>query len=443
MTPFLQSGESWQDSEPFLAVHPTNRDIMAASAFTPNPFGPASGTAPVFVSTNGGKNWTLNNIVPSESMTSDITLAFDRGSGDLYAGILRRPGGLLLNTLVTTNPVAPTTMRVLASRADVDQPFTHVSTAGVNDRIYVGNNDFGAAPRTATVDVSTDGGKTWRAARIETRNTAGQNGPSVRPTAARDGTVYAAYFGWRSFDGSIATSDVVVVRDDSGAVGPNPFRDLTDAADGLAGRRVVQGVSIPWENAPILGQERIGSTLSIAVDPNNSAIVYVAWCDRVGTGDIYTAHVRRSTDRGATWSGDLRSVTNATNVALAVADNGTAGFLYQQVVETSTGARWITRLEQTRDAFTSLQDSVLATVPANAPALQFLPYLGDYAFVLAVGGEFRGVFSASNTPDNANFPRGVTYQRRADFGARTLQDAGGNPVAVSIDPFYFSVGAIQ
>jgi hypothetical protein len=153
--------------------------------------------------------------------------------------------------------------------------------------------------------------------------------------------------------------------------------------------------------------------------------------------------VRRSTDRGATWSGDLRSVTNATNVALAVADNGTAGFLYQQVVETSTGARWITRREQTRDAFTSLQDSVLATVPANAPALQFLPYLGDYAFVLAVGGEFRGVFSASNTPDNANFPRGVTYQRRADFGARTLQDAGGNPVAVSIDPFYFSVGAIQ
>jgi len=334
-------------------------------------------------------------------------------------------------------------MRVLVSRSDVDQPFTHVSTAGTNDRIYVGNNDFAAGSRTATVDVSADGGKSWRAVRIETRNTAGQNGPSVRPTAARDGTVYAAYFGWRSFDGSIATSDVVVVRDDNGAVGPNPFRDLADAGDGLAGRRVMQNASIPWANAPTLGQERIGSTLSIAVDPNNSAIVYVAWCDRVGNGDIYTAHVRRSIDRGATWSGDLRTVTNATNVALAVADNGTVAFLYQQLVGTGAGARWLTHLAQTRDAFAAFQDTVLATVPANAPPLQFLPYLGDYAFVLAVGGEFRGVFSANNTPDNANFPQSVTYQRRADFGTRTLQDTAGNPVAVSIDPFYFSVGVIQ
>src|SRR5207249_7054716 len=90
-------------------------------------------------------------------------------------------------------------------------------------------------------------------------------------------------------------------------------------------RLVAIHVTIPWSNAPTLGQERIGSTLSIAVDALHSDNVYVAWADRVGTGDIYTVHVRRSTDRGATWSGDLRALTNATDASLAVSTNGTVG----------------------------------------------------------------------------------------------------------------------
>ena len=198
------------------------------------------------------------------------------------------------------------------------------------------------------------------------------------------------------------------------------------------------GITIPWSNAPTLGQERIGSTLSIAVDPHNSFMVYVGWADRVGNGDIYTLHVRRSTDRGVTWSAaDLpnTTVTNATNVALSVADNGTVGYLYQQL----TNGRWVTHLVQSKNGFTTTQDTVLATVPGATPAAQFLPYLGDYDYVYAVGAEFRGVFSANNTPDNANFPSGVRYQRAADFATKTLSDGAGHPVAASIDPFYFSV----
>jgi len=94
---------------------------------------------------------------------------------------------------------------------------------------------------------------------------------------------------------------------------------------------------------------------------------------------------------------------------------------------------------QSRDAFATIQDVILANVPANVPAQQFLPYLGDYDYLLAVGNEFRGVFCANNTPDLTNFPQGVTYQRAADFGTKTLTDGSGNPVAISIDPFYFSV----
>lgn len=448
MIPRSLSGETNQDSEPFLAVHPTNRQLMVGSAFTPNPNGPASGTAPIFVSQDGGNTWTLNNIVPSPNITCDITHAFDAASGDLYAGILRRrPTQLcaptILDELTTTNVQSSGTMTLQASRNQPDQPFVQATTAGGNDRIYVGNNDFAAAPNTATVDVSPNGGATFNSIRIAFRGCSPQCGPSVRPTVARDGTVYAAYFGWGSFSGNAssgtATSDVVVVRDDNGGTGPNPFQALTDPADGVAGRRVVQNVSIPWRAGAALGQERIGSTLSIAVDPNNSATVYVAWADRVGTGDIYTIHVRRSTDRGVTWSRDLRTLSNATNVALAVAGNGTAGLLYQQVRK----SRWVTHLEQTRDAFANVQDAILARVPANTPARVFGPYLGDYTFVLAVGTEFRGVFSANNTPDRANFQPGVKYQRSVNFTTKRLLDASGNPVANSIDPFYFSVPVMR
>lgn len=437
--PASLSGETWQDAEPFLALYASDPQLMAASAFTPNPGGPNSATAPIYVSEDGGNSWTLRNTLPSQAMTADITHVVGANPPVLYAGILKVPG-VPLNELKTTDLRSITTMTLQGSRADVDQPFIRGGAAASADRLYLGINDF-AAPdgRTATVDVSLDGGATYTSRRIESRNTLGQNGPSIRPAVAQDHTVYVAYFGWRSQQGSDVTSDVVVVRDDSGAAGANPFRHLRDPSDSLPGRLVATHVTIPWSNAPTLGQERIGSTLSIAVDALHSDTVYLAWADRVGTGDIYTVHVRRSTDRGATWSGDLRTVTNATNASLAVARDGTVGLLYQQVTGSADSSRWVTRLEQSRDGFATHQDVTLATVPATTPAFQFLPYIGDYNGLLTRENQFLGIFSASNAPDSANFPQGVVYQRRVDFATHRLLDGSGATVAVSIDPFFFSV----
>ncbi len=439
--PVSLSGETWQDAEPFLALDAANPQVLAASAFTPNPGGPASGTAPIFVSEDGGDTWTLRNTLPSQNMTADITHAVGGGGNPpvLYAGILKVPN-VPLNELKANDFFSLTTMTVQATRPDVDQPFVRASAAGNADRVYVGINDFNAPNgRTATVDVSLNGGTSYTSRRIETRNTLGQNGPSIRPAVAQDHTTYVAYFGWRSTAGSTVTSDVVVVRDDNGATGANPFRDLVDPSDHLAGRLVATHVTIPWSNAPTLGQERIGSTLSIAVDALRSDTVYLAWADRIGNGDIYTVHVRRSIDRGATWSNDLRTLTNATDASLAVSTNGTVGLLYQQLTGTGSTGRWVTHLEQSRDGFVTHQDIQLATVPASAPALQFLPYLGDYNCLLTRGNEFLGIFSANNTPDSANFPQGVVYQRRVDFATHRLLDGAGAAVAVSIDPFFFSV----
>src|SRR5467141_1664927 len=326
LIPSSLSGETNQDSEPFLAIQTANPQVMVASAFTPNPVS-SSGNAPVYVSQDGGNSWVLNAITPVQRMTCDITHAMPTGEnhprGDLHAGTLACAASITLDESESNDVSSSSVMNVQSTRVNVDQPFVRALGFSNADHIYVGVNDFNQPNgRTATIDVSLDGGATYKSFSIESRNTAGQDGPSVRPAVAADNTVYAAFFGWRKFDGKTATSDVVVVRDDAGGTGPNPFQSLRDPADKLPGRLVVKRTSIPWSNSPTLGQERIGSTLSITVDPNHSSTVYAGWADRGRKGDIYTLHVRRSTDRGLTWSkADLPHTTirNATNIALAVA----------------------------------------------------------------------------------------------------------------------------
>jgi hypothetical protein len=112
--------------------------------------------------------------------------------------------------------------------------------------------------------------------------------------------------------------------------------------------------------------------------------------------------------------------------------------LYQQLTGTGGSQRWVTHFRQTSDGV-NWDDLVLASTPANTPTLTFSPYLGDYTDLMAVGPTFYGTFSANNTPDMANFPNGVTYQRHADFNTRRLLDvSGANPVAPSIDTFFFA-----
>ena len=440
MMPRSMSGETNQDSEPNLAVNPANWREMAASAFTPNPSG--SGNAPIYVTTDGGATWVLNPIVPSAVETADITLRFGSWSNDLYAGILRRPA-IDLAVLRTTNPVSGAAMTVLESRAGVDQPYVEARTdlaAGNHDRVFIGMNDFGAPNhRTATIDVSaaaeTAPPSGFSSSRVESRATSGQDGPSIRPAWHLDGTVYGAFFRWAP-DGTRA---VVVVRDDANGTGG--FTALKDPSDNQAGRLVATGLNIPFENFshPDFGQERQGSNLCCAVDPANSSRVYVAWADKAGT--TQTLHVRRSADRGVTWSGDIRAVPNAANPALAMNRDGVLGFLYQEVTGAGgplAGQRWVTHFLRTVTDFAATDDQVLATVPAGTPVQQFLPYVGDYVHLLAIGSDFFGVFAASNVPNSGNFPRGVSYQRNANFTTGQLLAVDNTtPVAPSIDPFFF------
>jgi hypothetical protein len=459
MIPNSLSGETGRDSECNVAVDPANPMHIAASAFTLDPM--LSGNAPIYVSTDGGNTWILNVVLPGGNKTGDTTLRFGGASGVLYAGILRSDNGDL-NILRTPNFNLPGLMTVLVDRANDDQPWVEAVTVGAGpgagaDRVYIGNNDLsvqGTTGQTATVDESQDAATAappagFGPARVESRVTATtplgrQNGPSVRPAIHANGTVYGAFFGWRTFSSPTNTSDIVVVRDDSWGSGPNPFQALIDPLDSNPGLRVVTGVSIPALNT-LLGTQRIGSHLAIAVDPIQSSTVYLAWADGTSAAD-YTIHLRRSIDSGATWNGDLRTVVQGLNPALAVTRERKVGFLYQKLVGSSSGNRWETHLEVSDDGlFAAPLDTVLANVPDANGSYGGVNPIGDYASLLAVGNGFYGAFSANNTPDLANFPNGVTYQRNADFAANQLKDLSNNPVLVSIDPFFFhlTVDALQ
>jgi len=457
MMPKALSREHNQDSEPTIAVNPANPLEIVGTSFTPDPMGGA--LAPLYVSRDGGNTWSLNSIVPSHakstSGTFDISVAFGSAGGRLYGGILR-DSSENFETLRSADPTAATAMQVLQSRPDNDQPFTHAITKAGKDSVYIGNNDFQAQPKTATVDVYADAAKgtpTPKKVRIEVRNTAGQDGPQVRPVAHADGTAYAAFYGWRSQTGSfpgntlVVTSDIVVVRDDHGGSGALAFHDLKDPGDGLAGRLVAHGVKIPFSSSgtAVTGQQRLGGTLAIAVDPRagHSGVVWLAWADQQPRS-MMTIHVRRSDDRGATWSAaDLLTVPNAINAALAVNNAGVVGLLYQQLLGSGATARWSTHFRSSANG-ASWSDVVLANTSATSPTKLFDPYLGDYDHLVAVGADFYGIFSASNQPAAANFPSGVKYQRNADFkNGRLLALDNTTPVAVSIDPFFFKVTGIS
>ena len=129
---------------------------------------------------------------------------------------------------------------------------------------------------------------------------------------------------------------------------------------------------------------------------------------------------------------------------MAINSRGKVGFMYQQLTGTGSAQRWETHLELTDDDFATSSNFILATVPSNTPAPAFLPYMGDYEHLMAVGKDFYGIFATANIPDLANFPNGVSYLRNADFTTHSLLGTDGIAVIQpSIDPFFVKVTEIS
>jgi hypothetical protein len=453
MVPPSSSGETARDAEPSIAGDPTNPQLLAALAFTPDPGATLSGV--VYFSTNGGADWSLTpGFIPGSAALScvstfcDESLRFSGTTSRLFFAALPVDGGGLTNLSIgrIDNLTAVPSWTQLDTINGIgsnfhDQPWVQAITvlegAGEgNDHLYVSSNNTSALPKTATVSVSLNPVAPPPAGIaddvVEAVSPSGQDAPPVRPAVHLDGTIYAAFTRWTATGG-----DVVVVRDDNWATGAGAFQALHDSVTTLVGQRVVTGVTVPGGS---LGNQRVNNTIAFAVDPSNSSTVYIAWTD--GTAASLTIHVRRSLDRGQSWGAtDLFSVSPATNPGLAINSLGKVALLYQKLVNVAGINRWQTHVVRTSNAFVATQDTMLANVPDSQGSYGGANTIGDYAGLFALGKNFYGIFSAFNTADNANFPAGVTYHRYADFAAHQLYaDAARTiPVAGSIDPYFFGV----
>lgn len=454
IVPATRSDETFQDCEPNIAVNPNNPREIAITAFSlDDPHGTTmlGNLAPLYYSNDGGATWATSNIIPSQAgavlPTDDMTVRYADGSESLYGGIISI-ATFQVEVLRTPNATTPMTSLLAI---DGDQPYVQASTVLVpiwspdlgKDRVFVGENassssstlveSLNARTAPAPAGFSSDA--------LDTR-THIWDFPSTRTAIHTDGHVYAAYLSQTgTTPAGLRAVDVVVVRDDTWGGGSPAFHDLHDPVDGLVGSRVAIGtpIDIVFSEDANFGNDRFGSDLAIAVDPRDSRRVYLAFGD--GTSDTtYTLHLRYSTDYGVHWSPDVRTITTAKNPGLAINSRGVVGFSYQQVTGAPGSQRWLTQFERSANNFISHDTFVLANTDAESPAAKFGTYLGDYMGLQAIGKDFYGVFSASNYPDTANFPSGITYLRNVDWTThQLLPTSGTTPVAISIDPFFYTI----
>ena len=412
VVPAKMSKEHEQNSESSLAVNPSDPSRIYLSAF-----GNSAGGNPLFASDTGGSAWVFFN----KLATADTSLAWSAG-GAAYLSQLSVDGSVLLAQRFSG--LAPKIKLKSIKNSffkpgggGPDQPWIATGNSGGIDRIYIGFNDLSQPEKTAAMRFSLDGGFTWSSEVIEREVPGDQSDGSAIRTAVHGNTVYAAFQRWNTLlnDGD-EQGDLVIVKDI--AAGANHFNDL-----GASGVIVASNLVFPQSN---LGQERLGSDLSIAVDPNDGNRVYLATA--IVNNVAPKIVVLKSTNGGTDWTQVFSTPSNSALPALAIAGNGTVGLLYTRFTEGNLE----THLTQSVNNFTSSSDETLSRFKDNTPVPVFDPYIGDYQVLLAVGDKFYGTFCASN--DTGLFPQPVTFLRD-----KTLL---GVSVPFSIDPFFFTSDAL-
>jgi len=442
MIPESLSDEADQESGPVLAVNPApDHRLLVAGSSSGRMRPPHSA---LYVSQDGGWTWQLQSLLAAEWVKSQA-YSFSGSGRMLYGAVMLAagPAQVVLSVIETADPMggkkfAPilssTSSSAIANESSIQ---THQFD---KDRIYVGQNYLGGKLgrlQTAAVQVSTDGGKSFRLWGLETRMV-DRDGPLVQPAISRDGTVYVAFMSFSAVRGAPPnvqiTSSIVVCRDDHGATQPRPFTALREPRDQKPGRIVASDRTWGWDSE--IGRQRIESSLSIAVDPNQSSRVALAWADL--TKGSYTIHLRMSEDRGDNWSkDDLLSIPSATNAAVAIAEDSSLGLIYQQLVDAgSPTERWETHLQISNDRGANWIDYLLTSFfTKSAARVLYQPWLGERGSLTAVGNDFFGVFSSLNLPEAKNFNFGVRFQRHYGHG-RLLSTDNLTEVTPSIDPFF-------
>src|SRR5260370_15084 len=175
------------------------------------------------------------------------------------------------------------------------------------------------------------------------------------------------------------------------------------------------------------GETNQDSEPNLAVNPANwremAASAFTPNPGGSGNAPIYV-----TTDGGSTWvlNPIVPSAVETADITLRFASGSNdlyAGILRRPAIDLA--------VLRTGDPTSATVMTVLESRPGVDQ-----PYV-EARTDIASGNHDR-VFSAGNTPNNANFPKGVSYQRNANFSTGQLLAVDNvTPAAASIDPFFF------
>jgi hypothetical protein len=442
--PNSQSAESDQSSEPSLAVNPLNPNQMVAGTFANGSVG-NDGATPYWSSSNGGTTWssfgTLGSVDKSLAWRQDgvapLTVTLNCNTctpTTLLDHITTYQGG-------ATNFGAPINTSAVQS---VDQPWIRTGAGG---QTYVTSNNFNAANaggRTASIVVSSNNGATYSPAIVleNVNPVGGQDAPSVR-SAVNGSTVYAVFTRWGNPVTDPTTQNTVFTN--SNVVVAKSTNAGASFAAGVTAANTNGYFSNTNNSALSLGQERTGSDVAIAVDPNNAnhvAVVYGSAGTSPTSGTLQL-NVVESTDGGATWTNKFTTSSSVRSAlpGISFTQNGSIGLLYGQYNPTMNSLSQ--HLVTTSNDFASITDNLLGTQSNATPTAVFDPYIGDFYDLTSVGNTLYGIFSASNADNGtlASFAD-ATFQR--DFigtpgtAGFELTNGSGGVVPFSIDPYVFT-----
>ncbi|MGZ4116718.1 MAG: exo-alpha-sialidase, partial [Bacteroidia bacterium] len=288
------SNTSGWDTEPYIAINPTNPNNLVAAWMKLSGFSLAAGTS---YSTDGGLTWSAPVAMPhlhANFTSADVSLSFNN-SGDVYlcyidAAISNDSGYVMVAKSTTGGASWGTPVKVMNALSTpdlpVDRPWLAIDKSGgaFNGRLYVVSKsvDIGAMPHHIWMKYSADNGATWSAQTLVDDSIPSHlitNSMGV-PAVGADGNLYIGYISYdppsspfprmiclKSTDGGVSFIPKIIGYPASGS-------GITDT--------LYQGSYVLSANPSIAGN-----------------IVYTFTDQRNGDPDILSVH---SNDGGNTWT---------------------------------------------------------------------------------------------------------------------------------------------
>jgi hypothetical protein len=391
------------DTEPSIAVNPTNPNEVVVVSFSGN--WSATQSAPVWKSSDGGLTWRRVAQIPQPqtglSGPGDQKVAFD-SSGRLHVAELGvNGGGTNFDFIFRQTGTADAALTAGASFGD-DQPHLDVdrSTSGTcAGRLYSPWLNFGVANPRSMVANSVDRGA--NITNVGAGNNSSFPNRTSRIAIAPNGRVYLIYKtregGATAEPNAFENAHFRVMRsDDCGAT----WTGLGASGTSVHGAGAVQTFFSTQFGNPASGRP-VGRARSsdawIATDPSDGDVYAVYVRRDSGFGQIFVA---RSTDQGATWTSTR--VTDGTQHSaypeIAVAANGAVGVLYIDFVDNGTVTQFRHHFARSFDDGATWSDQILQSMDPTGLAGAGNGFLwGDYEGLTALGTTFYGVYTGQAT----------------------------------------------